>query len=65
MTALEATREAHRLWCHDGQGVAVFVLHAGEYLVGIAKDWDSLEVYGRSSVSFEDAFQKALTKEEA
>lgn len=57
MTPLDASRHAHSLWYTEGQGVAVYV--NSQYLVGIAKDSDALEVYGRSQVSFEDAFRKA------
>lgn len=73
MTTLDATHEAHRRWKHLGQGIAVsyrepllthhtlghMTFGPMQYLVGIAKDKDSIEVFGRSPVGFEDAFDKA------
>lgn len=72
MTDLEASLEAHKRWCKLGQGIAVryrpTLMDAqkmrtgfGEtiYEVGICKDDDGMEVFGRSTESFLDALQNA------
>lgn len=66
MTTAQATAHAHARWHEEGIGVAVYIAPdprfpdlGPQYLVGIAKDGDSLEVFGRSTVSFEAAFANA------
>lgn len=53
MSALQATHRAHQLWCRDGIGVATCTF--GVYEVGTVDG-----AYGRSLLSFEDAFINAL-----
>lgn len=62
MTPLQATHHAHRLWCQEGIGVAVQFLDSKgvtQYQVGVCKDEDAMEVFGRSTESFEKAFAQA------
>ena len=64
MTALQATHHAHALWYRQGIGQAVCLRtpEGVKYVVGIEKDRYDLEVFGESTESFEDAFQRAEGK---